>query len=159
MITLAITIAIFSSLSGYWLAHFLDASISGSMASMLGFVFLTTYILAPSKGLIAVLIRQKQQKREFSLLTFLLHIKNHSNIGSNPEEREISHLTGHFNWQKDQAKLILDLALKNSMISVKDQRVTLTPKGADFTSEALDYIVNNQRESIDPVGGRFLLFR
>ncbi len=104
MILLSVVFGIVSALSGYWLAHLLDASIAGSMASMLGIIFLLTFIFAPAKGLVSVLFRQHQQKREFSLLTFLLHIKNHSNINSNPDERLIRHLTGHFRWQKNQAR-------------------------------------------------------
>ena len=159
MIILAAVFGVLAALSGYWLAHFIDASISGSMATMLGLMFLFAYIFAPGKGLVSVLVRQHLQKREYSLLTFLLHIKNHSNKDGNPEERQIAHLTGHFNWQKNQARLILDLALKNNMIEVNNQQVSLTPKGDSFTKEAMDYIVNNQREDIESVGGKFLLFR
>jgi len=159
MIILAAVFGVLAALSGYWLAHFIDASISGSMATMLGLMFLFAYIFAPGKGLVSVLVRQHLQKREYSLLTFLLHIKNHSNKDGNPEERQIAHLTGHFNWQKNQARLILDLALKNNMIEVNNPQVSLTPKGDSFTKEAMDYIVNNQREDIESVGGKFLLFR
>jgi manganese/zinc/iron transport system permease protein len=159
MILLAAFFGVVSALSGYWLAHALDVSISGSMATMLGFMFLLAFVIAPERGLITVLIRQRQQKREYSLLTFLLHIKNHSKTSGNPEEVKVTHLTGHFNWQKNKAGIILELALKNNLIEVNDEQVSLTDKGEAFTREALDYIIYNNKASIELIGGRFLLFR
>ncbi|HEX2394323.1 MAG TPA: metal ABC transporter permease [Bacteroidales bacterium] len=157
MILLSILFGVFSALSGYWLAHALDVSISGSMATVLGIMFLIAFIIAPDKGLISVLIRQHHQKREYSLLTFLLHIKNHSK--TKPEETKITHMTGHFNWQKEKANLILELALKNNMIELNDELITLTEKGDSFTREAFDYIVNNNKVSMESIEGKFLLFR
>jgi manganese/zinc/iron transport system permease protein len=159
MILLAAAFGIFSAISGYWLANLLDASISGAMASMLGLLFLFIYIFAPGKGLFANMKKHRQQQREFAMLTFLLHIKNHSDSSNNVEERQIRHLTGHFNWERRKARVILGLAIKNSMISVENQLVTLTEKGLRFTTEALDYIVHNQKSELESVKGRFLLFR
>jgi len=148
-----------SALAGYWVAHWLDTSISGSMATILGLVFLFTYLFAPSKGLIAVITKQKHQKKEFSMVTFLLHIKNHSNGKNNIAELEINHLTGHFNWPKKHAKSVLDLALKNNMVRLENNLVILSDKGRQFTSEALDYIVYNKKSEWENMKGRFLLFR
>ena len=77
MLALAISFGIFSAILGYWVAHWLDASIAGSITTVLGVVFLIVYLFAPSKGIIAVMYREKQQRTEVSLLTFLLHLKNH----------------------------------------------------------------------------------
>jgi manganese/zinc/iron transport system permease protein len=159
MIMLSAFFGVLAALSGYWLAHLLDVSISGSMATVLGMMFFISFIFAPDRGLVSVLIRQRYQKREYSLLTFLLHIKNHSEAQGNPEEIKVRHLTGHFNWQKNKASLILELGLKNSMIEVIDNTVFLTPKGEDFTREAIDYIINNNKAIIEPIERKFLLYR
>jgi manganese/zinc/iron transport system permease protein len=160
MLTLAILFGAFSAVAGYWLAHWLDTSISGSIATVLGIVFFLTYLFAPNRGLVAVLSKESQQKKEISLLTFLLHIKNHSGQTNNLKEREINHLTeGHFNWEKRLAKRTLDLALKNNMIQINANIVELTEKGILFTSEAIDYIVDNKKSEIEEMKDRFLLFR
>ena len=49
MLILSIVFGVFSAISGYWVAHWLDASISGSMTTMLGLVFLLVYLFAPIK--------------------------------------------------------------------------------------------------------------
>ncbi|MEZ4857235.1 MAG: metal ABC transporter permease [Flavobacteriaceae bacterium] len=155
MILLSILFGAFSAISGYWLAHFLDASISGSMTTVLGLLFLGVYLFAPKKGLLSVLYRQKQQRNEVSLITFLLHLNNHSE----EKERHINHLNEHINWQKVRSKTIVDLALKNNMISVSKDIVSLTEKGKEFTHLALEYIMTNKDEKIEYMKDDFFLFR
>ncbi|WP_292948827.1 metal ABC transporter permease [Olleya sp. UBA1516] len=155
MLALAVFFGVFSAISGYWLAHLLDASIAGSITTMLGLLFLAVYLFAPSKGVIAVMYREKQQRTEVSLLTFLLHLKNHNEV----EERHVNHLREHINWQKVRAKTVLELALKNNMIVVNNDIVSLTKKGDTFTSKAIDYIITNKDAQIEDMKDDFFLFR
>ena len=155
MLVLSIIFGVFSAISGYWFAHWLDASIAGSITTMLGFLFLAVYLFAPKKGVIAVMYREKQQRTEVSLLTFLLHLKNHTE----EEERHVNHLNEHINWQKVRSKTVLELAIKNNMISIENNIVSLTEKGNDFTSQAIDYIITNEDAQIEHMKDDFFLFR
>lgn len=155
MLVLSVIFGVSSAVAGYWLAHILDASISGSMTTVLGVVFLVVYLFAPSKGLIAVMYRQRQQRTEVSLLTFLLHLNNHTE----ESERHINHLNEHINWQKVRSQTVVDLAQKNNMITITNSIVTLTPKGKEFTDLALEYIVTNKDDKIEHMKDDFFLFR
>lgn len=155
MILLACFFGVFSAISGYWAANYLDASIAGSIATMLGIVFLAVYLFAPSKGLIAVLYREKQQRIEVSLITFILHLKNHKE----KEERHVNHLTDHINWQKVRSKTVLNLGLKNNLFTIDDHIVSLTEKGNEFTTKAIDYIITNEDAQIEDMKDDFFLFR
>ncbi|WP_400075982.1 metal ABC transporter permease [Winogradskyella sp. R77965] len=155
MLALAIGFGIFSAILGYWVAHWLDASIAGSITTVLGLVFLSVYLFAPTKGIIAVMYRERQQRTEVSLLTFLLHLKNHDDL----EERHVNHLNEHINWQKVRSKTVLDLAQKNNMILIENNIVSLTKKGDEFTSKAIDYIITNEDAQIEDMKDDFFLFR
>lgn len=155
MLVLSIIFGVSSAIGGYWLAHLLDASIAGSMTTVLGIIFLGVYLFAPTKGLIAVMYRQKQQRTEVSLLTFLLHLNNHEEEA----ERHVKHLNEHINWQQVRSKTVLDLATKNNLIRVDNQIVTLTSKGKEFTDLALEYIISNKDEKIEHMKDDFFLFR
>ncbi|GHC45122.1 metal ABC transporter permease [Ulvibacter litoralis] len=155
MLGLSICFGVFAAIAGYWLAHWLDASISGSMTTVLGLIFLLVYLFAPSKGLLAVLYRQKQQRKEVSLITFLLHLNNHSE----EEERHINHLNEHINWKKLRSKGVLDFATKNNMIRIENDVVSLTEKGEEFTNLAIEYILTNKDEHIEHIKDDFFLFR
>jgi manganese/zinc/iron transport system permease protein len=155
MLILAILFGVFSAILGYWVAHWLDASIAGSITTVLGLVFLLVYLFAPKKGIIAVMYREKQQRIEVSLLTFLLHLKNHDEI----EERHVKHLNEHINWQKVRSKSVLILAQNNNMIHIEDSIVSLTKKGDEFTSKAINYIITNEDAQIEDMKDDFFLFR
>lgn len=155
MIGLSLLFGVFSAISGYWVAHFLDASISGSIATTLGIIFLVVYLFAPKKGLISVLYRQKQQRIEVSLITFLLHLNRHEE----ESERHINHLQEHINWRAVRARTVLDLAEKNNLVEIKNDVVFLTEKGMTFTEKSLEYIINNRDEKIEPMKEDFFLFR
>jgi manganese/zinc/iron transport system permease protein len=155
MLGLSVIFGVFSAIAGYWLAHWLDASISGSMTTILGFVFLIVYLFAPKKGLISVVYRNKQQQIEVSLLTFLLHLNNHQEIS----ERHINHLNEHINWRRVKSKSVLDLALKNNMIMIDESVISLTDKGKNFTDKAIDYIITNDHSKIESIKDDFFLFR
>ncbi len=155
MLFLSIFFGVFCAIAGYWMANLLDASIAGSMTTVLGIVFFLVYMFAPDKGLLAVLYRQSRQKLEVSLLTFLLHINNHEE----EKERRVKHLYEHINWQKVRAKSVLDLGLKNNLIVIDNEIVSLTQKGRLFTSEAIEYIITNKNSEIEKMKEHFFLFR
>ena len=155
MLVYSIVFGVFSAISGYWLAYLLDASIAGSITSVLGIVFLLVFLFAPSTGVISVIYRQQRQKIEVLLLTFLLHLKNHKE----QNERHVNHLGEHINWKKSQAKLVLELATKNNMIVVTDNIVYLTDKGHIFTEKAINYIIDESTETIEEMKKEFFLFR
>jgi manganese/zinc/iron transport system permease protein len=155
MLLLSVFFGVFSAISGYWLAHWLDASISGSMTTVLGMVFLLVYLFAPKRGLISVLYRNKQQQVEVSLLTFLLHLNNHRE----KKERHINHLNEHINWRKVRSKSVVDLALRNNMITIETNIISLTEKGKNFTDKAIDYIITNDDSKIEAIKEDFFLFR
>ncbi|WP_340066787.1 metal ABC transporter permease [Ascidiimonas aurantiaca] len=155
MLVLSVVFGIIGALAGYWLAHGLDASIAGSITTVLGILFLVTYLAAPKNGLISVLYRQRRQRIEVHLLALLLHLQNHEE----ESERHINHLNEHINWQKVQSKSVLELAFKNNMITVENDIIALTKKGEDFTLEAINYIVNNKSAALEDMKKRFFLFR
>jgi manganese/zinc/iron transport system permease protein len=155
MLLLSVFFGVFSAIAGYWLAHWLDASISGSMTTVLGLVFLLVYLFAPKRGLISVLYRNKQQQVEVSLLTFLLHLNNHTD----KSERHINHLNEHINWRKVRSKSVVDLALRNNMITIENDIISLTEKGKNFTDKAIDYIITNDDSKIESIKDDFFLFR
>lgn len=155
MILLSLLFGVISAIGGYWVANWLDASIAGSIATTLGVIFLIVYLFAPSKGLISVLYRQRRQRIEVSLITFLLHLNRHKE----KSERHVNHLREHIDWHEVRAKKVLDLALRNNLIEIHNEIISLTEKGLLFTEKSLEYIIENRDEKIEPMKEDFFLFR
>lgn len=155
MLFLSVFFGLFAAISGYWMANLLNASISGSMATVLGLVFLLVYLSAPNKGLFATVYRERRQKNEVMLLTLLLHLNQHTD----KEERSVKHLNYHFKWRDKEAKTVLKLATDNGLVQVVNAYVNLTEKGLKFNEEAIDYILSNQTDKVEHMKRNFLLFR
>ena len=139
MLVYASLIGIFSAVSGYWLAHLLDASIAGSMATMTGASFLTVYLFAPERGLVALARRRKNQRVEFALTMLTMHIANHTANQEAEIENEVVHLNEHLKWTPQFAMQIVGIAERSGLIEQKSALLTLTPDGLkrsqqEFTS-------------------------
>ena len=63
MIYLSVALGIASSIGGYWLAHLLNVSIAGAIATMSGILFLIALLFAPEKGLLASYVVNRRNKR------------------------------------------------------------------------------------------------
>ena len=122
-------IGIFSAISGYWLAHALDASIAGSMATMTGISFLAAYLFAPERGLIAQARRRQKQRTEFALTMLTMHIAHHTATQEAEKENEVTRLDEHLRWSPQFAMEIVRLAEREGLVRQQDGLLTLTKIG------------------------------
>ena len=122
-------IGIFSAISGYWLAHVLDASIAGSMATMTGVSFLAAYLFAPERGLIARARRRQGQRVEFALTMLTMHISQHAARHEDEQENQVRSLHEHLKWSPQFASEIIGLAEKIGLIRQQNGLLTLTENG------------------------------
>lgn len=157
MILLAILFGTIASIAGYWLAYFLNASIAGSMATVLGIIFFIVYLFAPQKGWISHLIKSLKQRQEVMLLSFLLHL--HNLKISEHEKKKKSYLQTHFDWNTKDAQLILNLATQNELVYLQDEYIHLTDKGREFSQIAIEFITTNHQDKIELLKKDFLIFR
>jgi manganese/zinc/iron transport system permease protein len=122
-------IGIFSAVSGYWLAHWLDASIAGSMATMTGFSFVASYLFAPERGLIAQARRRRGQRIEFALTMLTIHVAHHTATQEAEQENQVVHLYEHLKWSPRFAEEIIGLAERNGLVRQSNGLLTLTEAG------------------------------
>ena len=129
MLIYSALIGIFSAISGYWLAHVLDASIAGSMATMTGVSFLAAYLFAPERGLIAQARRRQGQRIEFALTMLAMHISQHTARHEAERENQVMGLHEHLKWSPQFAMEIVGLAERNGLIRQQNGLLTLTESG------------------------------
>jgi manganese/zinc/iron transport system permease protein len=129
MLVLSALIGIASAISGYWLAHSLDASIAGSMATMGGVLFVLTFLFAPQRGIIAIALRRRGLRWEFAISTLLVHLLHHEGLPEADEECAINHLLEHFHWPKKFADQVTSKALSKQWIRHHEGCLHLTDIG------------------------------
>ena len=129
MLLYSALIGVLSAVSGYWLAHFLDASIAGSMATMTGVSFLTAYLLAPERGLLAQARRRQRQRIDFALTMLTMHIAHHTATQEAEQENRVTRLNEHLKWSSKFAKEIVSIAERSGLVQQKKGLLVLTETG------------------------------
>jgi manganese/zinc/iron transport system permease protein len=129
MLIYSALIGIFSAISGYWIAHVLDASIAGSMATMTGVSFLAAYLLAPGRGLLAQARRRQEQRIEFALTMLTMHIAHHTATHEVEQENQVVRLHEHLKWSPRFAAEIVGVAERSGLVEQKRGLLVLTESG------------------------------
>lgn len=123
------------------MAEYFDVSIAGSMAVMIGVVFLLVFVFAPKRGLVTILRRRKGQKFEFAEKILLFHVYNHE--GDNDEDivLGVNTIQHHVNWEESFFNKIIKNLKKNDKIYIEDEIIRLTEEGREFTMKSYKEIV------------------
>lgn len=62
MLLLGVLVGVSSAITGYWLAHLLDASIAGAMATMAGVHFVLALLFGPTEGVVSRARRRRRRR-------------------------------------------------------------------------------------------------
>lgn len=137
MVLVSVAIGAASAISGYWVAHWLDASIAGAMASMTGFLFLTILIAAPHRGLWSVQRRRSNQALLFGRKMLVIHLYNHEGLPEAQQECRMDHLEDHLRWDHIFATRAIKSSLQNGYITQQGPLLILTEIGREFARLSL----------------------
>ena len=137
MIGLGVLIGVLSAVTGYWLAHKLDASIAGAMATMVGVFFGAAFLFAPHRGIVAVFRRRMRQRWTFAEKMLAIHLLHHE--GSPEAEREcrVAHLQEHLNWEGSFARRVVTFAIADGLVLREGAYLVLKEKGRSLAKEAI----------------------
>lgn len=137
MILLSAVVGILSAISGYWLAHWLDASIAGSMATMTGVLFVLTFFFAPERGLLSLALVRHRQRWEFAQAMLAVHLLNHEGAPDEGVESEFVHLQECLKWKEDFARKVVKTAEKRALVRRQNNTLLLTDQGRVIARDAI----------------------
>ncbi len=137
MLALSAAIGVAGALAGYWVAHALDASIAGSMATMLGALFGLALLLAPDRGLISLARRRARQRWEFAQVMLAIHLFTHERTPEAVEEARVEHLAEHLRWDPEFAARVVRQAERRGVVARHDRNLELTEPGRRLAREAI----------------------
>ncbi|MFO7538204.1 MAG: metal ABC transporter permease [Chloroflexota bacterium] len=137
MLGLSGLLAAVGAIGGYWLARWLDANIAGSMAVMVGVIFLVTFLLAPRRGLLALVWRRRQQRWEFAQTALAIHLLNHEGKPEAARENRVTHLREHLRWEEEFAGQVVRRAEAGELVVRQNGHLVLTENGRSLANQAL----------------------
>ena len=129
MIGLSLVLGAVASVLGFHFARFFDISIAGSIAVVIGVIFLLTLIFSPKKGLIFTINRKRTQKMTFSVRILLIHLSNHVNTTQEKDECGIDTIDNHLRWNKGFLNKVIEKAEKSKYIYVDNGVFKLSERG------------------------------
>lgn len=137
MLGISVLLGVISAVVGYWLAHWLDASIAGAMASAIGIMFGAVMLFAPARGLVAQLRRRERQKLEFAQTMLAIHVVNHEGTPDARTENRIDGLEEHLHWEPRYTRRIVTLAQQHGLVTESAGVLSITDAGRQRAASAL----------------------
>ncbi|MFT5170592.1 MAG: manganese/zinc/iron transport system permease protein [Candidatus Marinamargulisbacteria bacterium] len=131
MIGLSMVFGFLSAILGYLLAHFLDASIAGAMATMSGVLFVGVLFFSPIDGLLFRLMRSRHQKVIFACHMLVVQLLGHENQENESQENTISNMIHHMGWSIDFAHQVASRSVQTGLIKRNRDHLILTGLGRE----------------------------
>jgi manganese/zinc/iron transport system permease protein len=125
------------AIGGYWVAHFLDASIAGSIATVLGVMFTIAFAFAPHRGLIAVARRRARQRWEFARTMLAIHLLNHEGLPEAADENRVEHLEEGLGWDGQFTAEVVKQAKRTGLLRERDGALILTDSGRRLAQSSI----------------------
>ena len=123
MLWLSGLIGAVAAVSGYWLAFALDASIAGSIATMIGVVFGLVVVFAPSHGLLAAVRRRSRLRRRLAHSILAARLLR-DDAAARPDD-----VRDALGWSAGFTARTLADAERERIVTRADGRYVLTPRG------------------------------
>jgi|SRR5665811_276457 len=129
MMGISVLIGSLAAWTGFELALRIDASVSGSMVAMLGAFFLLALLFAPRQGLVANMLRHRNNVKRFAVDMLLMHLWNHESTETAGPESTLGHISAALRWSPDHANDIIDRASSRGLVRREQDRLLLTESG------------------------------
>ena len=126
-----------SAVAGYWVAHLLDASIAGCMASMTGVAFAAAFVFAPRRGIAAMALQRNRQRWEFARKMLAIHLIQHENTPAAHVENSLGHLTSELRWSPHFAHRVVQLSARDQLVVEQQGQLILTDRGRQYARDAM----------------------
>ncbi len=134
---LSVVLGVACAISGYWLAHALDASIAGSMATMVGVCFAACYLFAPRHGWLALRRLEHRRRFVFARKVLAIHLLQHEGTPEADRECRADHLQEHLSWSPSFSRTVVQQARQRELIHQHNGRLWLTPKGRALAQKSV----------------------
>lgn len=137
MILTSLGFGAFSAVAGFWLAHAVDASIAGSMATVTGASFVMAFLFAPKRGLIAAARRRARQRWAFAEVMLAIHLAQHEGRSEEHVENRLEHLEEGLHWEPAFARKVVASARRHGYVAEEGSLLRVTGRGRALARDAL----------------------
>jgi manganese/zinc/iron transport system permease protein len=131
MLIISALLGVVSAVGGYALAHTLDASIAGCMATFSGILFLAILIFAPERGLLITFTMKKWKKWDFPTEMLAVHLLQAEINHADETEQIVSHMHDHMLWDDEYTSEVIAQSISEGIIKKQGEKLILTNYGRE----------------------------
>lgn len=131
---LSLWLAFANSSLGYYCAIGLNLPASGLISFINLVNFLLFFFLAPKTGIVSKMIKNNLQKKEFMIISLLMHLKNHQD---QLQKNHFKEIYKDLKWSLSRYNKCLNNALKKGYIQIKNNQVILNDSGNYILEEKI----------------------
>lgn len=134
MIVASILIGIISSILGFLISTYFDLSISGTIASTMGLIFLITLFFSPKKGILKNIIDKNNIKLTYLIILMLIYLYNKSK-NQNNKNTNLEQLSDSLNWDMKILSKIIKITKDKEYIVINKEKIAITDNGIKYLKE------------------------
>jgi manganese/zinc/iron transport system permease protein len=131
MVLVGVAIAVAGAVLGTAAAYRLGVTVSGTVAVVMGVMFVAVLAGSPRHGIIVLIRRRARQRREFFEIMLAIHLHHHEGTPVEEEESRLVTLHRHMNWPEEQARAVARRLIARGWAAERADRLALTPAGRD----------------------------
>ncbi|SIQ82998.1 manganese/zinc/iron transport system permease protein [Alkalispirochaeta americana] len=132
MIFFSCLIAATGALGGLWIAWVLDSTTSGTMAMVMGLIFLGILTIAPRRGLVGRWLLVRRQRLRFAEQVLVAHLIHHARGERAAPACSTTGIGIHLQWSRAFANRVVARALLQGTITLDQGNLLPTEKGRTF---------------------------
>lgn len=132
MIVYSVLISWAGSILGTFAAFQLEATVSGTVAAMMGLLFGCIWLASPRYGLIKIGLERRHVRQDMLDRLLLVHLKNHEYTPDEQRESDIRTLHEHMRWSSQTTEAITRRAIRHGWVLCESQHLKLTPLGREI---------------------------
>ena len=145
MMILSAMIGALGAIGGYWLAIWIDGSISGGIVTMLGMLFTLALLFSPSQGLVAQRRLAGRNRERFAIDLLVMHLSTHERTEDEYTESSLGHIGAALHWSPEQAMKTIYKAVDRGMVVRANGNVVLTEQGRHY----VDRLIHIRRLAVE----------
>ncbi|MCW5939504.1 MAG: metal ABC transporter permease [Fimbriimonadaceae bacterium] len=137
LFVMSLVVGVGASLAGHLLALAYDVSISGTIAAVMGGLFLAAWTVAPEQGWVAQWASRKRQAAKLKVQTLVVHVAEHRGTQSQSVENTLEHLVDELGWARPEAEKAVRRARDYGWIRLDGPTLELTDQGLSVARSIL----------------------
>jgi manganese/zinc/iron transport system permease protein len=138
MIAYSAMIGALAAVTGYWLAIWVDGSVSGGIVTMTGVFFGTALLFSPTQGMIAKVRRNQLNGQRFALDMLLMHLSTHERTDEEASESSLGHISAALHWSPEATSSTVRRAIDRELVIRYEGNLVLTSQGRETVKGLLD---------------------